>query len=533
MGAATGGKGGRGTALRRLAPAVLAGAGASLAAFVLYVSTLGPTVLPYVLPALPDTPMLQMQVCVLGNTHPTGYPTYLMLSHGVTYLPFGDCGYRANLASAIYGALATAAVFAAGYLLCRRVPAAVVGALALALGSTFWSQAVIAEVYTLNALFVALTLVALFAWRSTGRDRYLLLAALGVGLCVTNHMTSALLLPGGLLFVWLVDRGRLLDVRLLLKAAGLFAVGLLPYLYLPVRSLMGAPMDPNRPDNLERFLYVVSGGNLRGGFFAFGPAELPERFLLYARFLLENFGWVTVTLGLVGFAALIIWDRQAAAFTGFLYGGWLFHAIENNIVDVDLYFIPTYVIFALWVARGAALLLEEAEALRPRARGVALAALSGLLILVPLWAVPQTYGEVDASGDYRARATIENVVEKVPRGATILHHRTPLWYMVLVEERRRDLTLVDPFYDHEGDIQYADIVWPTNGSLEKLDRIHGTADSSGVEAATVAAERGPVYLITNQDVSYVPFLDADFRVQPLGRNLYKLTPPDGVSEREA
>src|SRR3712207_9227121 len=100
--------------------------------------------------------MLQMQVCVLGMTHPTGYPSYLMLSHLFTYLPFGDCAYRANLASAVYAALAVSVVFAAGYLLSRRVVAAAIAALAFGLGSALWSQAVIAEVYTLNALFVAL-----------------------------------------------------------------------------------------------------------------------------------------------------------------------------------------------------------------------------------------------------------------------------------------------------------------------------------------------------------------------------------------
>jgi hypothetical protein len=44
-------------------------------------------------------------------------------------------------------------------------------------GTTLWSQAVIAEVYTLNALFVALTLLALLLWRERRRDRYLLLFA--------------------------------------------------------------------------------------------------------------------------------------------------------------------------------------------------------------------------------------------------------------------------------------------------------------------------------------------------------------------
>ena len=57
-----------------------------------------------------------------------------MLSHLFTYLPFGDCAYRSNLASAAYATLAVAAVFAAGYLLSRRVLGAAAAALAFGVG---------------------------------------------------------------------------------------------------------------------------------------------------------------------------------------------------------------------------------------------------------------------------------------------------------------------------------------------------------------------------------------------------------------
>jgi hypothetical protein len=83
----------------------------------------------------------------------------------------------------------------------------------------------------------------LLFWRERRRDRYLLLSALLTGLCLTNHLTSGLLLPAALLFVGLVERRKLLDWRLMLKAAGLFFLGLTPYLYLPVRAWMNAPFE--------------------------------------------------------------------------------------------------------------------------------------------------------------------------------------------------------------------------------------------------------------------------------------------------
>src|SRR5687768_7850510 len=137
--------------LRRRGAALL---GAAVAIFVgiLYIGTLAPTVLPYGAPDTLDSPMLQTEVTVLGVGHPTGYPTYMMLTHLFTYLPIGDPAYRVNLASAVYGAAAVFVVYLAGLRLVRRPVAAAAGALAFGLSGTFWSQAVITEVYTFEAL---------------------------------------------------------------------------------------------------------------------------------------------------------------------------------------------------------------------------------------------------------------------------------------------------------------------------------------------------------------------------------------------
>ena len=82
-----------------------------------------------------------------------------------------------------------------------------------------------------------------------------------MGLTLTHHLTSALLVPAALAFVLYVGRSRLWRKRLLLKGAGLFAAGLLPYLYLPIRSLMEAPLNEADPSTPERFLTLVTGGS--------------------------------------------------------------------------------------------------------------------------------------------------------------------------------------------------------------------------------------------------------------------------------
>src|ERR687893_3197582 len=241
--------------------AALAGLAVALVVGVVYAATLAPTVLPYGTPYTLDSPMLQAAVPVLGVGHPTGYPTYMMLTHLFTYLPVGDPAYRANLASAVYGVAAVFVVYLAGLRLGGRVVAAAAGALAFGFSGAFWSQAVIAEVYTLEALLIALVILVLFLWRDRREDRYLLLAALLVGLSLTHHLTSALLVPASLAFVVLVDRGVFTRTRPLLHGLGLFLLGLLPLLYLPVRATMDAPLNEADPSPPGRLLLLVTGGS--------------------------------------------------------------------------------------------------------------------------------------------------------------------------------------------------------------------------------------------------------------------------------
>jgi Protein of unknown function (DUF2723) len=511
---------------------VLAGVGVALFVLVLYLRTLAPTVLYLESPLLLDAAMLQMQVCVLGITHPTGYPTYLIMSHLFTYLPFGDCAYRVNLASAVYAALAVLVVFAAGYLLSRRVAAAAAAALAFGVGGTLWSQAVIAEVYTLNALLVALTLLVLLLWRERRRDRYLLLCAFLVGLSMTNHLTSGLLLPASFLFVALVDWRKLVDARLALKGVGLFLLGLTPYLYLPIRAAMDPPFGSQNPTSLEGFWRIISGGNLRSGFFAFGPAELPERIIFYAAQLLSTFNWWLLAAGVVGLVTILTRDRAVALLLGFLFSGWLLFAIENNIPDIHLYFIPTYLVLALTMAVGLGLLLAEAEDLLARfpriPKGAVLGVLSVALLLLPLPGAGSAYARSDMSEDYRGREILEDVAENAKPNATILHHRSNLWYMVLVEKRRRDLTLVDPFsHATINEVRYASLVWPDDDiDLQTMNRRYGTGDSTGVSAAKKAATKGPVYLLDEERINLSNFRNAGFRTVRVGASLSELVPPE-------
>jgi hypothetical protein len=129
-----------------------------------------------------------------------------------------------------------------------------------------------------------------------------------------------------------------------------------------------------------------------------------------------------------------------------LYLGWLFYALEFNIEDVYYYFIPTYLMLALFAAVGFSALSQTVEALTARfsakIRATVLTVLSLLGLAVPLWGVGETYRSVDRSGDYEGRQILEVVDRNTESGATIIQLRSPLYYATLVEGRRKDLKLL-------------------------------------------------------------------------------------------
>jgi hypothetical protein len=525
--------------LRRWGPALL-GAALVILFGVLCAGTLAPTVLPYGAPDTLDSPMLQAEVSVLGIGHPTGYPTYMMLTHLFTYLPIGDLAYRINLASAVYGAAAVLVVYLAGLRLCRRAVAAAAGALAFGLSSAFWGQAVISEVYTLEALLVALVILALLVWRDTRAERYLLLSAFLVGLSLTHHLTSVLLVPAAPAFVFLTDRCVFSKVGLMLKSFGLFLFGLLPFLYLPMRAMMQAPLNEADPSTPWRFLLLVTGGSFlaesseKGRHCspsALALADPSTKVGLLGDHLLGQFSIILVLVGVFAAVFLLFRDRAAAVLLGTLFFGCLGQAVvylQLGIEDFYVFLIPAFLAFGLCISAGLGAVLRWAEglAVRSATSRIIVFVLSFLMLAIPLVGVREAYAVHDRSGDFGGRKTIETVANNVKPNATILHHRSPLWYMVLVERRRRDLTLIDPFCTSWD--RHTDIVWPEEVSASEAAARYGTGDTTGVEAARKAAEHGPVYLLANARSSLKSFRQAGFDVVPVGKRgaLYRLVPGD-------
>lgn len=222
-------------------------------ALVLYLATLAPTVY------WGDTADLQRAALLLDKPHPTGYPMYLGLGHlWASALPIGDPAWRLNLLSACLTAAAVGAASFSTLRLTGRAAAAAAAGLTLGVTASIWSQAVVAEVYALQSLLVAVLLGAALA-----RPVHLGRLALLFGLGVSHHRMTVLLVPGLLACLSLRRPERGLDARAALAALPWLAVG--PAFY----ALTWWTID--WPD-LEQFLvYVLHPG--QGNWAAAGAAD--------------------------------------------------------------------------------------------------------------------------------------------------------------------------------------------------------------------------------------------------------------------
>ncbi|HLU38863.1 MAG TPA: DUF2723 domain-containing protein, partial [Planctomycetota bacterium] len=191
--------------------------GVWLASFALYATTACRTV--YV----GDAPEIALAAATFGVPHPPGYPLHALLGGlFVRLVPAGDPALRANLFSAVAAATAAALVFLVGRRLGGTRAGAAVGAASLALGLTFWSQAVAAEVYAFDAMLFALAVLQALRVRAHPGAGGFALAGVCLGLLVGHRPIHLFALPG---FVLVLEKARraaarpLADVRRAVLAA--------------------------------------------------------------------------------------------------------------------------------------------------------------------------------------------------------------------------------------------------------------------------------------------------------------------------
>ena len=290
------------------------------------------------------------------------------------------------------------------------------------LNGAFWPQAVRVEVWPLSILLLCVVLCLLLRWNFQPESRrYLYAAALVYGLLLTNSQIEFAFAPAipflvmignpkigrdmflvaGILFlaglggIWLGHfpslrgqggqflifivlgvvtslmgiglvvwtRRAFSEWRAILICSGFLLLGLLPYFYLPIASMMNPPINWGYPRTVEGFFHVLT----RGQYEHMNPTADVGLFLEQGRLFFimagKEFGWFYLPLCLVPFCFL---HRMAAPGRRWILGllpayvclAFLMLAVLNPSGGrqtwelIETYFSASYVILALWMGYG-------------------------------------------------------------------------------------------------------------------------------------------------------------------------------------
>ena len=380
-----------------------------------------------------DSAELTTAVSCFGIPHPPGYPLYTLLTGlWVHLLPGVGQALTSNLASAVHGALAVALSLVAFSRLGANRAGSVLGAMVLALGRSFWGQSVVAEVYALDVLLLALTAGALVrAWSASG-SRPSWWAGITVGLWLGHRPINLVYLPALLIAARDVPgagRGRL---RPLPTLVGL-AVAALPYLYLPLASARDPGLDIGNPEAWSRFRDVVTcspyARHIAGG------ADLAwARVLALLRDLPFEVG-----VGALA-AVLALWAvRRGRPAQRTVVGGLLLLLAANlvvasryNVLDARVFFLP-----GIWAVAGLAALGVAALRSRTAVAALLVAGLVPGLLNLRVNDLREEDATARLAADLLASAPANAVL--FAYGDTAAH---ALWYAQEVEQARRDVLVL-------------------------------------------------------------------------------------------
>jgi len=442
----------------------LAPLGVFLIALVVYIRTLAPSIV------FGDAGELTIAAHGSGIAHPPGFPIWCIFTKLFTLLPINNVAWRASLATAFYSAVGVALTF----ILIKEVlgeifpkvkrsvvpTTAFLLSLSVAFTQSLWSQSVSAEVYSLDFLFSVLIALVLFRWYQHRDNRLLILLSFLSGLSLTNHYFVGLLLPAAALFVLITDWKIVKNWKLIGLVLLAFSMGLLPYLYLPLRSRANPVIDWGNPSTWQNFINHItrkqySGHDANIGVYVpiakFSSLDggLSRVFKMFW-YIFEILGrelLVLVVPAVLGLVYLFKNRKKLFLLVSLLifFRVYLFMyllgvdspAQRGNFPDLIFLFVVGAILAGVGIVWGWKFLHRWSN-YRPVLLILCFLTLPALLI--------KNYSRCDLSDNRIALYHAQNVLNTVEENGTIVFAEDfffPVMYLMLAEGQRPDITLFD------------------------------------------------------------------------------------------
>lgn len=444
---------------------------------------------------LEDDGLFLMSSVTFGVSHPPGYPLHTLLGWLAAHLPISTPAMRVHMLSGLLGALSCGVL---GWIIVRRTGSLIAGctaALAYGVSEHFWSQAILAEVYTLNTLFF-FAILALCQEAAASPSRRLLAAAATLyGMSLANHWPLMVLAtPALVLTVACRWREIFANVHILLGAV--LAGAILPYGWMVWRSNQDPLISFYGPLRTWHDVVFYVGRKGYSGVEASATAGWADKFQFAGYVLRETVKALTPVGACLAVAGLIKQWRAGwrAPLSGeviaFVASGLLLAFLLGfdydflRIAVFRPYPLVAYGLLALWLGAGAAWALDGLRIRQPTLVPILGAALLVIPLFLTLTNWPVNNRSRDNFADRHARLLMK-LVE--PESALLLYGDTdtgPVGYLHVVEGLRPDVSL----YNLQGLVFHNRIAPALSSARTRQERL----------VAFLGQERRSVYHMTDK-----------------------------------
>ncbi len=377
----------------------------SFVALFIYISTLQLGINGSSHPYTTDVGEIQNALPRWGTIHFTGYPQFTFL--GSLFVSFmGLVGLSpaaaSSLFSAIWGAISVGLLAYLATMFAVPIWAAVTVALLFGVSTSFWVDASIAEVHTMTMAisFGAIIVAVSYGRRGKSKDLYILAFLVGQG--VAHQRAIGFLILG--LVILILPRWRQI-ARNWPLAIGLFLIGPLTYIYLPIRAWMGADWTFSAPGTWTGFWSIVFDNKAeRIVEFPESSSQWTARIQDVATLLANDWPWPLLLIGLLALllaGSNINW-RERLALTWI----WIPYLVVGFIIWIGHLGEAVLAIKLMVVAMaavGLSLLLKQLHEWRP------LLGLLGLILAVLSLFLLVFIGRPDVIEISRTQAALQTI----------------------------------------------------------------------------------------------------------------------------
>jgi hypothetical protein len=405
-----------------------------------------------------DSGELAMAAKNLGVAHPTGYPLYTLLGRIFAMLPIGSLIFRVNLLSLLLTAFASGFLYMLiSEIISERNSAflkegiSATAALFVALSPVWWDQGTTNEVYSLNLLLISISIFGLAKFTRGGKVRWLILSVYLLGLSLANHLSAVYLIPGFLYLIIISLRREKANRSSIICAATGFVFPATLYAVLPIRASFKPFLNWGAVNDPYSFYKHITGWQYRVWMFT-KPWEIFDKFgekISPAwKLFIGQFGWVGLILIIAGIVISVRQYRKVLIFGALIGIINLIYVLNYDIVDIESYYLPMFLVSGIFLAMGmiylAELVVESTTKIKANAVIPLIICVS---MILPIYHLLTNFHEQDKSGKTAARQGVYDYAASMETGGLALVENwdfySPWLYLRFAENYHPDLVLID------------------------------------------------------------------------------------------